>query len=101
MKHPIANASAKLLPRGQRYSVIEKECLAIVWGVQKFSHYLYGKSFVLETDHKPLRYLHSAKQLNARIMRWSLILQQYVMNIKDIKGSENAGADFLSRSEIH
>lgn len=100
VKHPIAYASKKLLPREQRYSVIEKECLAIVWGIQKFSQYLYGNPFTLETDHKPLKYMQSAKQLNGRIMRWSLLLQQYVMKIKVIKGSENVGADFLSRSSV-
>ncbi|KAK4311269.1 hypothetical protein Pmani_017203 [Petrolisthes manimaculis] len=100
VKYPLAYASKKLLLREQRYSVIEKECLAIVWGIQKFSQYLYGNPFILETDHKPLNYLNTAKQLNARVMRWSLLLQQYVMNIKVIKGSENVGADFLSRSNV-
>lgn len=99
-KRPVAFASRKLTPREQRYSVIERECLAIVWGVQRFAPYLYGKPFVLETDHKPLHYLHSMKTLNARIMRWALVLQPYFMTLKVIKGSENVGADFLSRIEM-
>lgn len=97
VKRPIAYASRKLLPREQRYSVIEKECLGLVWGIQKFSCYLYGKPFILETDHKPLAFLRSANSVNGRIMRWALVLQSYLMNIRVIKGSQNVGADYLSR----
>lgn len=94
---PVAYASRKLLPREKNYSVIEKECLALVWGVQKFSVYLYGRPFKLETDHKPLAYLQTSKNLNGRLMRWALILQPYVMHFQVIKGSANVGADYLSR----
>lgn len=66
---PVAYASRKLLPRERNYSVIEKECLAIVWGIQKFARYLYGKEFRLETDHQPLTYLNKSKTENARLMR--------------------------------
>lgn len=97
VKHPVAFASKKLLPRERNYSTIEKECLAIVWAVQKFQNFLYGKPFVLETDHQPLQYLGKAQFQNGRLMRWALALQPYRFTIKAIKGSENIGADFLSR----
>ena len=97
-KLPIAYASKKLLDREKRYSVIEKECYAIVWGVQKFKCYLYGKEFVLETDHRPLVYLNTAKVANARLMRWALALQPFKYRIEGIKGTDNVCADFLSRS---
>ena len=57
---PIAYASKKLLPREKNYSTIEKECLGIIWGMEKFRKYLYGVDFLLETDHKPLSYLQTA-----------------------------------------
>ena len=61
IKLPIAYASRKLQPREKSYAVIEKECLAVVWGIQKFHQYLYGREFVLETDHQPLTYLNKSK----------------------------------------
>lgn len=94
---PVAYASRKLSTAESNFSTIEKECLAIVWAVEKFHRYLYGKSFVIEVDHEPLSYLNSAKALNARLMRWALRLQPYRFRIVYIKGSENVCADYLSR----
>ena len=96
-KFPIYFASKKLLDRERRYSVIEKECLAIVWSIQKFQSYLYGKEFCLETDHRPLIYLNKAKVANARLMRWALTLKPFKMRLESITGTENHGTDFLSR----
>ena len=95
--HPIAFASRKLLPREVRYSVIERECLAIVWAVKRFQLYLYGRHFVLQTDHRPLEYIHATKFTSPRIMRWALCLQGYNFRIQHVKGKDNVGADFLSR----
>lgn len=96
-KLPVAYASRKLQDREQSYAVIEKECLAVVWGVQKFHQYLCGQEFLLETDHQPLTYLDKSKTENSRLMRWALLLQQYRFRIVTIKGSDNVGADYLSR----
>ena len=96
-KHPVAFASKKLLPREKNYSTIEREALAIVWGIQKFQNYPLGTHFFLETDHHPLQFLDRAKYQNSRIMRWSLLLQPYRFTVRAIKGTENVGADFLSR----
>ncbi|XP_038059124.1 uncharacterized protein LOC119730344 [Patiria miniata] len=83
-KQPVAFASKKLLPRERAYSAMERECLAIVWGIQKFQVFLDGKEFVLETDHQPLVYLQKAKLINSRIMRWALSLQPYKFLIEAI-----------------
>ncbi|XP_071503098.1 uncharacterized protein [Diadema antillarum] len=96
-KFPVAYASRKLLPREQRYSVMERECLAIIWATQKFEAYLFGKHFELETDHQPLKCIARSKVANARILRWALALQPYRFTITAIKSSENVGADYLSR----
>jgi hypothetical protein len=96
-KYPVAYASKKLLPRERAYSVIERECLALVWAIKKFQTYLYGQEFVLQTDHQPLVYLDKCKVTNSRIMRWALFLQNYRFQIRAIKGSDNLIADYLSR----
>lgn len=96
-KQPISYISRKLNKAEENYSTIERECLAIVWAIQKFHKYLYGRKFILETDHQPLVFLNSSKLLNSRLMRWSLALQLYRFRIVSIRGKENVGADFLSR----
>ena len=98
---PIAYASKKLSPAQRGYSVIEKECMAVVWGVKKFEPYLYGTHFVLETDHQPLQYLRRSKTENGRLMRWAIQLQQHNFTIWVIPGKDNVGADYLSRTEQH
>jgi hypothetical protein len=94
---PIAYASKKLLQPERNYSVIERECLAIVFAVKKFQNYLYGREFGIQTDHKPLTYIRICKNESARIMRWSLFLQKYNFRIEAIHGRDNIGADYLSR----
>lgn len=94
---PVMYASRKLSKTERNYSVIEKECLGIVWALQKFEKYLYGREFVLETDHRPLMYLQRSKLANSRLMRWSLLIQPYRFRIEAIKGRDNVGADYLSR----
>lgn len=99
IKFPTAYASKKLLPRETRYSVIERECLALVWGIRKFQMYLFGKEFHTETDHYLRIYMQNAKLTNSRVMRWGLSLQPYRFQLKAIKGVHNVGADYLSRNE--
>ena len=95
---PCLFLSRKLEDREKRYSIIERECLGIVWALQKLSRYLLGRKFLLQTDHRPLKYMNSGKTLNARICRWALILQQFDFAIDYISGPSNAIADFLSRN---
>lgn len=95
---PVAYASRKLSETESRYATIEKECLAIVWAIRKFEPYLFGNSFVIETDHQPLQYLRKSRTENGRLMRWAIQLQQYQFVVKVIPGKDNVGADYLSRA---
>ena len=95
----VACASKKLTGAEKNYSVIEKECLALVWGVQKFRQFLYGRTTVVQTDHRPLQYLQQCKATNSRLMRWSLQLQPFSLLVESIPGKANTTADFLSRQE--
>ena len=94
---PVCYSSKKFSDTEKNYSSIERECYAIVWAIQKFRQYLYGKEFILQTDHLPLVYLNSMKNKNDRLMRWALSLQPFSFFVEYIKGSENIGADMLSR----
>ena len=95
---PVAYASRKLLDTEGRYYVMDRECLGIVWGIKKFAMYLYGKQFTLQTDHRPLQFLSASKFESTCIMRWALALQSYNFKVERIKGKDNVGADFLSRT---
>ena len=95
---PVAYASRKLNDAERRYSTIERECLAVIFAISKFRNYLVGRKFILEVDHKPLVYLNKFKTTNDRLMRWALGLQPYHFQIVHIPGTQNLGADLLSRS---
>ena len=60
-KFPVVYLSRKLLPREQRYSVVEKECLALVLAVKSLNTYLWGREFAIDTDHAPFLYLNRAR----------------------------------------
>jgi hypothetical protein len=95
--HPVLFASRRLLDRETRYSTVERECLGLVWAVDKFHRYLFGRHFFVETDHKPLTYLTKSNTSNGRLMRWALSLQDYSFTVTPIPGARNHEADVLSR----
>ncbi|XP_055714231.1 uncharacterized protein K02A2.6-like [Phlebotomus papatasi] len=93
----IAYASKSLSKTEQRYCQTEREALALVWAVEKFSIYLIGREFELETDHKPLEIIFKPQSRPcARIERWVLRLQSFRFRVIYKKGSLNV-ADSLSR----
>lgn len=89
--------SKKLLPSEKNYATVERECLAIVRGIEYFQVYLTGANFVVETDHACLQYLASVKNSKGRLTRWALKLQEYDFTVKHCPGSKNGNADGLSR----
>ena len=99
---PIAYASRVLTRAEQNYSQLDREALALVFGVKKFHQYVYGRKFQLETDHKPLTYIFGPKkgipQMAAnRVQRWAIFLAGYDFDISHMKGKDNGPADALSR----
>ena len=91
----VAYASRVLTPPEKSYSVIQQECLAIVYALKQFRHYLLGCHFTLQTDHAPLQWLTSQK-MEGLLCRWSLSLQEFDFNIEYRKGASNTNADALS-----
>lgn len=98
---PIAYTSRLLNNAERNYSTIEKELLAIVYCVNHFRPYLYGRKFTLVTDHKPLVWLHSVKDPTSRLVRWRLKLAEYEYDVVYKAGKINANADALSRNPVH
>ena len=99
---PIAFASRTLAAAEWKYAHIEKEGLAVVFGVKKFHFYLFGRKFTIYSDHKSLQYLFSESRpvpslASARIQRWALTLSAYNYVISHRAGTANSNADGLSR----
>lgn len=101
-ERPIAFASRTLNAAEKRYSQIDKEALAIRWGLFKFHHYLYGVRFTLLTDHQPLTHIFNpAKrlpQLSAtRMLHYATELRIFNFDIQYRASKLHGNADCLSR----
>ena len=101
-EQPIAYASRSLSAAERKYSQLDKEALAIVFGITRFHQFVYGRHFTLYSDHKPLIHIfNEAKSVpimaSARLQRWALTLSGYSYSIKYKKGSLQGNADALSR----
>lgn len=101
-RKPVVFASRLLTDTEKRYSQLEREFLAIVFGLTKLKHYLIGMKFELETDSKPITQLFDKPidSLSNRLQRWLIAIQHFEMNIVHINGSDNLLADALSRNSI-
>ena len=89
-------------PVEKRYSTIEREASAIMFALEKWQHYLKGIEFIVESDHKPLKWLLSMSNCEGKLGRMARYLQgEYMIKgIEYVKGEENLLADTLSRIEI-
>lgn len=97
---PIHFASRSLNKSEQNKSTIEKELLAIYWSIIYFKPYIYGRHFLIRSDHKPLIYLFGLKDPTGKLNRMRLEIGGHSFTIEYIKGKDNALADGLSRITI-
>jgi hypothetical protein len=99
IEHPISYYSKKLKSYQRNYSTIEKEALSLLLSLKFFDVYLSSSPFPVQvyTDHNPLTFVHRMKTDNQRLLRWSLTLQEYNLEVHHVKGSDNVLADALSR----
>ena len=97
--HPVCYFSKKFNKHQKNYSTIEKECLALILAIQQFEVYLTSSTspIVVFSDHNPLSFLHKLKNKNQRLLKWSLLLQEFNLDIRHIKGKDNIIPDALSR----
>ena len=93
----IAFASKVMSSAERNYSTTEKECLAVVWAIKKFRHYLEGYHFSVIIDHSSLKWLYNLKNSTGRLARWALDLLEYDFEIIHRKGAIHHLQDALSR----
>ncbi|XP_065204117.1 uncharacterized protein K02A2.6-like [Planococcus citri] len=101
----ISTASRTLTPAEKNYSVIDREALAIIFGIDKFYKYLYGRHFTLQCDHQPLERLFGEKSelpklAASRLVRWAIQLSAFDYTFKYVPGKKNCLADTLSRLPV-
>lgn len=100
---PVSYISRSLTPTEQRYAQIEKEALAFTWACERFSDYLVGLEFRIETDHKPLVPLFSTKNLDelpVRVQRFRMRMMRFLFSISHVPGKSLTVADTLSRAPL-
>nr|GFB44258.1 reverse transcriptase domain-containing protein [Tanacetum cinerariifolium] len=82
-----------------KYTMTEKEMLAMVYAFEKFRYYLILNKSIVYTDHSALKYMFAKKDSKARLLRWVLLLQEFTFKVIDTKGAENMAVDHLSLLE--
>ena len=97
MERVVAYGSRLLTKPERKYCVTRKELLAVVHAVNSYRHYLYGRHFILRTDHSSLRWLRSFKDPEGQLARWLEVLDTFDFEIQHRPGRLHLNADALSR----
>lgn len=97
---PVAYASRSFTKGESNKSTIEQELAAIHWAIKYFRPYIYGRKFLIRSDHRPLTYLFSMKDPSSKLTRMRLDLEEYEFTVEYIRGNENHAADALSRLDF-
>jgi len=92
VEHPLAFVSQKLTTTQCRWSTIEREAYAI----GSLQGLIFGSRIMVFCDHSPLQYIRESAIKSAKLLRWSLALAEFDLDITYTKGSENVVADYLS-----
>ncbi|CAC5382854.1 unnamed protein product [Mytilus coruscus] len=99
---PVAYASRSLTDAERRYANIERELIGVLFGLERFNDYTYGKHINVKSDHKPLEMIvrKSLGCATPRLQRMLLRLQKYDFSLKYIPGKDLIVPDMLSRAPI-
>ena len=96
-EHPVGYCSRTLNSHKCNYTVIKRECLAVIYAYQQFRVYLHGVHFTVVTDHASLQWLKTLKDPEGRLARWAIKLQAFDYDIQHRAGAIHQNADCLSR----
>lgn len=103
-ERPVYFISRKTTENEKKFSASELETLAVIWAIERFHQFVYGREFTLRTDHKCLSYvLNGAAEgtkAPARIVRWAYRLLPYTFDVVYLAGKMNTVADALSRRPV-
>lgn len=104
-ERPVSCASRTLCDSEKNFSQLDKEALAIYFGITKHHQFLFGRHFILRTDHKPLTFIFGDKNgipqtAASRLQRWAARLAGYDFSIEFVRSDQNGPADALSRLPI-
>ena len=99
-ERPVSFISRTLSKTERKWSTIEREAFAMVWALEQFRCYLYGQKFELITDHRPLVWLRTMKNLNSKLTRWIIKLDEFDFKVIYKQRRLNNNADALSRIEL-
>ena len=96
-ERPIAFASCKLTTSQQAWAAIEAEAFAVIWSLRKYYNFIFGSHVTVFSDSNPLLFITEGVTSSAKLLRWSLALQQYDVSFKYRPGRQNLVANCLSR----
>lgn len=104
-ERPVLFHSATLDKAMQNYSQLERESLAIITAVKRYHRYIFGRKFLLRTDHRPLQYIFAPDKVvpamtSAKLQRWALYLSAFDYELEFVPGKLIANADGLSRCPL-
>ena len=100
--HAVEYLSRSFDKTQQRYSTIEREGHALIYALKYWFHFLVGKKFIIECDHRPLQFIRSKRDLSGKLGRWCLYLEQFDYEWRYVTGKQmqEGVSDFLSRVEV-
>jgi hypothetical protein len=101
LEHAVCYASRITSIYEKNYNAYELECLAVLFGLKLFRFYLLNNKFKLLTDNSAVQYLMNNKNVTGKLMRWSLMMQEFKFEIVHKPGKMNKVADALSRNTDH
>uniref|UniRef100_A0A0G4I1K8 Reverse transcriptase RNase H-like domain-containing protein n=1 Tax=Chromera velia CCMP2878 TaxID=1169474 RepID=A0A0G4I1K8_9ALVE len=84
----------------KKWGITEREALSLVYAVDTFKPYLYGKKFTVIADHKALQHIYDQKDSQPRVIRWALKLAIYEFDVQHRSGAKHADADSMTRPPV-